>query len=38
MCCDYGFRAGAGRLYQEKYGEVPGNVVEMVSGCMFVWV
>lgn len=31
MCCDYGFRAGSGRLYQEKYGEVPGNVFEMVS-------
>lgn len=32
MCCDYGFRAGAGRLYQENYGEVPGNVFEMVGG------
>eukprot|EP00877_Chromochloris_zofingiensis_P007896 jgi/Chrzof1/335/Cz01g12010.t1 len=31
MCCDYGFRAGSGRLYQEKYGEVPGNVFEMAS-------
>lgn len=27
MCCDYGFRAGAGRLYQEDYGEVPDNVL-----------
>jgi hypothetical protein len=26
-----GFRAGAGRLYQEKYGEVPDNVFVMVS-------
>lgn len=26
-----GFRAGAGRLYQDKYGEVPDNVFVMVS-------
>jgi hypothetical protein len=30
MCCDYGFRAGAGRLYQDNYGEVPQNVFRMV--------
>eukprot|EP00775_Hariotina_reticulata_P004226 gene4226-4475_t len=31
MCCDYGFRTGAGRLYQEKYGEVPSNVFVMAA-------
>eukprot|EP00879_Flechtneria_rotunda_P021135 GHRR01022266.1.p1 GENE.GHRR01022266.1~~GHRR01022266.1.p1 ORF type:complete len:381 (+),score=127.88 GHRR01022266.1:464-1606(+) len=31
MCCDYGFRAGTGRLYQEKYGEVPTNVFVMAA-------
>ncbi|KAF6256800.1 plastid terminal oxidase [Scenedesmus sp. NREL 46B-D3] len=31
MCCDYGFRAGAGRLYQDKYGEVPDNVFVMAG-------
>ncbi|WIA18851.1 hypothetical protein OEZ85_003529 [Tetradesmus obliquus] len=31
MCCDYGFRAGAGRLYQDKYGEVPDNVLVMAG-------
>ncbi len=30
MCCDYGFRSGFGRLYQEGYGEVPKNVFELV--------
>lgn len=29
MCWDYGFRSGSGRLYQERYGEVPGNVFQM---------
>lgn len=32
MCCDYGFRTGSGRLYQDMYGEVPDNVFAMVSG------
>lgn len=31
MACDYGFRAGAGRLYQDRYGEVPGGIVDMVG-------
>ncbi|KAI8468912.1 MAG: alternative oxidase-domain-containing protein [Monoraphidium minutum] len=31
MCCDYGFRAGAGRLYQDRYGEVPGGILDMAS-------
>jgi hypothetical protein len=31
MCCDYGFRTGAARLYQEQYGEVPSNIFEIVS-------
>lgn len=31
QCCDYGFRTGSGRLYQEMYGEVPDNVFAMVS-------
>ena len=30
LACDYGFRAGAGRLYQDHYGEVPGSILEMV--------
>ncbi|GBF89019.1 plastid terminal oxidase [Raphidocelis subcapitata] len=29
MACDYGFRAGAGRLYQDRYGEVPGGILDM---------
>lgn len=32
MAADFGFRSGAGRLYQDRYGEVPGSVVEMVRG------
>jgi hypothetical protein len=31
MCCDYGFRTGSGRLYQDAYGEVPADVFTMVS-------
>ncbi|KIZ00464.1 Alternative oxidase 4, chloroplastic/chromoplastic [Monoraphidium neglectum] len=31
MCCDYGFRAGAGRLYQDRYGEVPGGILDMAT-------
>jgi hypothetical protein len=31
MVCDYGFRAGAGRLYQDRYGEVPGGILDMVG-------
>lgn len=31
MCCDYGFRAGAGRLYQDRYGEVPGSIIDMAA-------
>lgn len=31
QCCDYGFRTGSGRLYQDMYGEVPDNVFAMVS-------
>lgn len=30
MAADYGFRAGAGRLYEEHYGEVPSSVVQLV--------
>ncbi|GMH39800.1 hypothetical protein BSKO_07698 [Bryopsis sp. KO-2023] len=26
MCCDYGFRSGVGRMYQDRYGEIPDNV------------
>eukprot|EP00878_Enallax_costatus_P016845 GHUV01017681.1.p1 GENE.GHUV01017681.1~~GHUV01017681.1.p1 ORF type:complete len:375 (+),score=118.45 GHUV01017681.1:809-1933(+) len=29
MPCDYGFRSGAGRIYQDGYGEVPENVLAM---------
>lgn len=29
--CDYGFRTGSGRLYQEQYGEVPKNIFEMAA-------
>lgn len=31
MCCDFGFRTGSARLYQEQYGEVPGNIFQIVS-------
>ena len=31
MAADNGFRAGAGRLYEDHYGEVPTNVIELVS-------
>lgn len=37
MPADYGFRAGAGRLYQEHYGEVPKNVWELVSDHAAGW-
>lgn len=36
MCADYGFRSGAGRLYQEGYGEVPKNVWQLV--CVGEWM
>lgn len=29
--CDYGFRSGASRLYEDRYGEVPGSIFELVS-------
>eukprot|EP00197_Chlamydomonas_leiostraca_P008573 CAMPEP_0202884810 /NCGR_PEP_ID=MMETSP1391-20130828/41340_1 /ASSEMBLY_ACC=CAM_ASM_000867 /TAXON_ID=1034604 /ORGANISM="Chlamydomonas leiostraca, Strain SAG 11-49" /LENGTH=484 /DNA_ID=CAMNT_0049568041 /DNA_START=96 /DNA_END=1550 /DNA_ORIENTATION=- len=25
MCCDYGYRSGAGRMYQQADGEIPGS-------------
>lgn len=25
LCGDYGFRSGAGRMYQDRYGEIPDN-------------
>mmetsp|Transcript_27369 Transcript_27369/g.70484 ORF Transcript_27369/g.70484 Transcript_27369/m.70484 type:complete len:444 (-) Transcript_27369:618-1949(-) len=31
MAADYGFRAGAGRLYEEHYGEVPSSVIELAT-------
>ncbi|KAL6765909.1 plastid terminal oxidase [Haematococcus lacustris] len=31
MPVDYGFRAGAGRLYQDHYGEIPKSVWELAS-------
>jgi hypothetical protein len=31
MCCDFGFRTGSARLYQEQYGEVPSNIFQIVS-------
>ncbi|GFR41184.1 hypothetical protein Agub_g1853, partial [Astrephomene gubernaculifera] len=31
MCADYGFRSGAGRLYQEGYGEVPKDVWQLAK-------
>jgi hypothetical protein len=30
MCCDYGFRTGAGRMYQAKYGQIPKNAWHLV--------
>ncbi len=30
MCADYGFRSGAGRLYQGRDGEVPEGVLGLV--------
>ncbi|GIL99273.1 hypothetical protein Vretimale_4432 [Volvox reticuliferus] len=35
MCADYGFRSGAGRLYQEGYGEVPKDVWELAKDNYF---
>ncbi len=32
MPADYGFRSGAGRLNEERYGDVPDNVWELVRG------
>lgn len=34
--CDYGFRSGASRLYEERYGEVPGSIFELVSMIVFI--
>jgi hypothetical protein len=31
MACDYGFRSGSGRLYEEQYGEVPGGIFQLVG-------
>lgn len=31
MCCDYGFRSGTSRMYEEHDGEVPTNVFNIVS-------
>lgn len=31
MCCDYGFRSGNMRLYQDNYGSVPRSVFVLVS-------
>lgn len=30
MCCDYGFRSNAGRLYQEGYGQIPKSAWGLV--------
>ena len=27
---DYGFRSGSNRMYDERYGEVPGNIFQLV--------
>lgn len=36
---DYGFRSGAGRLYEEQYGEVPGNIFQLaVENFRSEWV
>lgn len=37
MAADYGFRSGAGRLYEDHYGEVPSNVLELVSWLCATW-
>lgn len=29
MCCDYGFRSGTGRMYQDGFGEIPMNAWEL---------
>lgn len=29
MCCDYGFRSGTGRMYQDRFGEIPMNAWEL---------
>jgi hypothetical protein len=31
MCCDYGFRTGAGRMYQDKYGQIPKSAWHLVG-------
>lgn len=31
MCCDYGFRSGNMRLYQDSYGSVPRSVFVLVT-------
>ncbi len=31
MCCDYGFRSGAARMYQAKYGQIPKNAWHLVG-------
>ena len=31
MCCDYGFRSGNMRLYQDNYGSVPRSVFVLVT-------
>lgn len=31
MACDYGFRSGAGRLYEDHYGEVPKSIFQLVG-------
>lgn len=31
MAMDYGFRSGAGRLYEEHYGEVPKSIFQLVG-------
>eukprot|EP01025_Chloroclados_australasicus_P024683 TRINITY_DN24749_c0_g4_i3.p1 TRINITY_DN24749_c0_g4~~TRINITY_DN24749_c0_g4_i3.p1 ORF type:complete len:256 (-),score=39.21 TRINITY_DN24749_c0_g4_i3:99-866(-) len=28
---DYGFRSGAGRLYEDQYGEVPANILSLAT-------
>lgn len=29
MCCDYGFRSGSGRMYQEDYGRIPTSGIQL---------
>ncbi len=36
LSADYGFRSGAGRLYQDGYGGVPKSIVEL-SVSNFKW-